>query len=263
MRQGHPGGGKDSGHHDGEVNRKGGRAPLTKALRLLYLPYKWLIFVPLFVLSTCFFVGIGIVIIFIFNDRTAGVWWARFNSFITPMIMTVISSEERGLSWIDGTGIAVWCVGFIFEFMGDFQLDQFIKNPTNRGENHPLRPLAVQPPSELLRRSTPLVGHGHHRPLLALGLGRAHRAPGHHHDDSLRFRRSDDRANDGGCDWMGGVQEKHERLLPLVPENTTFPGLTPAGRVGLSGRAAVQPRWHARSRIFSRRPYLLGLRPRG
>ncbi len=137
MRQGHPGGGKDSGHHDGEVNRKGGR-PLTKALRLLYLPYKWLIFVPLLVLSTCFFVGIGIVIIFIFNDRTAnrtaGVRWARFNSFITPMIMTVISSEERGLSWIDGTGIAVWCVGFIFESMGDFQLDQFIKNPTNRGK---------------------------------------------------------------------------------------------------------------------------------
>jgi len=67
-------------------------------LYLLYQPYKYLIFAPLLVLSTCFFVGLGIIIIFLFDDyaanRTVGVWWSRFNSYITPMRVTVIGKEN-------------------------------------------------------------------------------------------------------------------------------------------------------------------------
>lgn len=70
----------------------------SRILWLLYQPYKWLVFLPLLVLSTCFFVGLGVVFIFLFDDRvanrTTGVWWARFNSFITPMRVTVIGREN-------------------------------------------------------------------------------------------------------------------------------------------------------------------------
>jgi len=77
-----------------------------RVLWLLYQPYKWLVFAPLLVLSTCFFVGLGVVIIFLSDDyaanRIAGVWWSRFNSFITPMRVTVIGRENvvKGQSYI-------------------------------------------------------------------------------------------------------------------------------------------------------------------
>ena len=67
-------------------------------LYLLYQPYKYLIFAPLLVLSTCFFVGLGVIIIFLFDDyaanRTVGVWWSRFNSYITPMRIIVLGKEN-------------------------------------------------------------------------------------------------------------------------------------------------------------------------
>jgi len=72
----------------------------------LYQPYKWLVFAPLLVLSTCFFVGLGVIMIFLFDDRvanrTTGAWWARFNAFITPMRVTVIGREniEKGRSYV-------------------------------------------------------------------------------------------------------------------------------------------------------------------
>ncbi|MBN2077886.1 MAG: 1-acyl-sn-glycerol-3-phosphate acyltransferase [Spirochaetes bacterium] len=82
------------------------RGPLRRTLGLLYQPYKWLLFLPLLILSTCFFVGLGVILIFLFNDRvanrTTGVWWARFNSLITPMLVTVHGREhiEKGKSYI-------------------------------------------------------------------------------------------------------------------------------------------------------------------
>ena len=69
-----------------------------RVLHLIYQPYKWLVFGPLLVLSTCFFVGLGVLIILLFDDtvanRTVGVWWSRFNAFITPMRVTVIGREN-------------------------------------------------------------------------------------------------------------------------------------------------------------------------
>ena len=77
-----------------------------RILWLLYQPYKWLVFLPLLIISTCFFVGLGVVFIFLFDDRvanrTTGVWWSRFNAFTTPMRVTVIGRENiaRGQSYI-------------------------------------------------------------------------------------------------------------------------------------------------------------------
>ncbi len=62
---------------------------MRKFLRLLYQPYKFLVLIPLTVLATCFFVLLGVVIVFLFNDRvahrTTGVWWSRLISCITPI----------------------------------------------------------------------------------------------------------------------------------------------------------------------------------
>jgi 1-acyl-sn-glycerol-3-phosphate acyltransferase len=78
----------------------------STTLWLLYQPYKWLIFAPLLVLSTCFFVGLGVIVIILFDDstanRTTGAWWSRFNAFMTPMRVTVTGREnvEKGQSYI-------------------------------------------------------------------------------------------------------------------------------------------------------------------
>jgi 1-acyl-sn-glycerol-3-phosphate acyltransferase len=65
-----------------------------KIFYILYQPYKWLIFIPLFVLSTIFFIFFGIVIIFLSGpdaaNRIAGRGWARFNCVITPMKVDVV-----------------------------------------------------------------------------------------------------------------------------------------------------------------------------
>jgi 1-acyl-sn-glycerol-3-phosphate acyltransferase len=67
-------------------------------LHILYQPYKWLIFMPFYVLSTVFFITLGICILFLFGpdvaNRIAGGGWARFNSFMTPMQVTVVGREN-------------------------------------------------------------------------------------------------------------------------------------------------------------------------
>jgi 1-acyl-sn-glycerol-3-phosphate acyltransferase len=65
-----------------------------KVLHIIYQPYKWLIFAPLFVLSTVFFITLGIFIILLSGpdvaNRIAGAGWALFNCFITPMRVNVV-----------------------------------------------------------------------------------------------------------------------------------------------------------------------------
>jgi 1-acyl-sn-glycerol-3-phosphate acyltransferase len=65
-----------------------------KVFHVLYQPYKWLIFLPLYVLSTVFFIVFGIVIIFLSGpdaaNRIAGRGWARFNCFMTPIKVDVV-----------------------------------------------------------------------------------------------------------------------------------------------------------------------------
>jgi 1-acyl-sn-glycerol-3-phosphate acyltransferase len=65
-----------------------------KVLHIIYQPYKWLIYLPLFVLSTVFFITFGIFIILLSGpdvaNRIAGAGWARFNCFMTPVRMNVV-----------------------------------------------------------------------------------------------------------------------------------------------------------------------------
>jgi 1-acyl-sn-glycerol-3-phosphate acyltransferase len=71
---------------------------VKKLLWLTYQPYKWLIVIPFLLVSTCFFVFIGVLFIFLFNDRlanrTTGVWWARSVAWITPMLVTITGKEN-------------------------------------------------------------------------------------------------------------------------------------------------------------------------
>jgi len=66
-------------------------------LRLLYLPYKWLIFGPLAVVSTVVCATGAVVLAFLsprLASRLCGPAWARFNCLITPMLVRVEGRER-------------------------------------------------------------------------------------------------------------------------------------------------------------------------
>jgi len=48
------------------------------------------------------------------------VWWVNL-------------SRGRGLTWLDAAGAAVWLAGFLFEAVGDAQIERFKRDPANRG----------------------------------------------------------------------------------------------------------------------------------
>ena len=73
---------------------------MRKLLHILYQPYKWLVVIPFLLLSTLFLGTAAIVIATTISPKlasaTCGVWWARLNSFMTPMLVSV-----RGRRHID------------------------------------------------------------------------------------------------------------------------------------------------------------------
>ncbi len=79
---------------------------MHRILRILYQPYKWLVFFPLFFIVTCLMVLTGIVVVVFFDDyaanRTTGVWWARLAGSITPMRVRVAGREHivKGQSYV-------------------------------------------------------------------------------------------------------------------------------------------------------------------
>lgn len=71
---------------------------MKKILYILYQPYKFLVFLPLLVLSTLFLGTVAVVIATTLSPKlasmTCGVWWARLNSYITPMLVSVRGRER-------------------------------------------------------------------------------------------------------------------------------------------------------------------------
>lgn len=49
-------------------------------------------------------------------------------------VLVVFSTTQGPLMWYNWLGLGLWCVGFCFEFIGDFQLDRFIQNQANKGQ---------------------------------------------------------------------------------------------------------------------------------
>lgn len=65
---------------------------MKKISHILYQPYKWLIYIPLFGLSVLFFGLLTVVVALLFGPKIGnycGVLWARFNAFIIPMFVSV------------------------------------------------------------------------------------------------------------------------------------------------------------------------------
>lgn len=71
---------------------------MNAMLRKLYKIYAWLVFAPLFGLSTVFFGTATVILLFFLKPRQVGVLcgksWARVNSFLTPMGVTVTGREN-------------------------------------------------------------------------------------------------------------------------------------------------------------------------
>ena len=51
-----------------------------------------------------------------------------------PLLVGISSPVPPGLTWLDGIGVAVWTVGFLFETVGDEQLRRFKADAANRGQ---------------------------------------------------------------------------------------------------------------------------------
>lgn len=51
---------------------------------------------------------------------------------VSPVLI-LMSAPAQGLVWYGYLGLAVWFTGFVFESVGDHQLDVFLSEPSNRG----------------------------------------------------------------------------------------------------------------------------------
>ncbi len=51
---------------------------------------------------------------------------------ISPVLI-INTTSDGSLNVLDACGLLIWMTGFIFESVGDYQLDQFLANPKNRG----------------------------------------------------------------------------------------------------------------------------------
>ncbi|MBN1474516.1 MAG: 1-acyl-sn-glycerol-3-phosphate acyltransferase [Syntrophaceae bacterium] len=71
---------------------------MKKILRVIYQPYKWLIFCPFLAISTIFFGSLTILMAVLANPRVTsfvcGTIWARFNGYLTPMLVNVKGREN-------------------------------------------------------------------------------------------------------------------------------------------------------------------------
>lgn len=72
-------------------------------------------------------------------------WWiSYFQTFLlqgllmwlisAPLLGAQYDSLQKELTWLDFTGILIWCIGFAFEAGGDWQLANFKANPANKGK---------------------------------------------------------------------------------------------------------------------------------
>jgi len=71
---------------------------MKKILHFVYQPYKWLVYIPFFCLSTVVFGSIAATLAFLINERVAsfvgGVIWARLNAWMAPIFVKVSGREN-------------------------------------------------------------------------------------------------------------------------------------------------------------------------
>lgn len=75
-------------------------------LKIVYFPYKWLVFFPFLLLNTIFFGLMAVLFSSIFNPKigsfVGGVIWSRLNGYLTPMFVKVKGKEniQKGQSYV-------------------------------------------------------------------------------------------------------------------------------------------------------------------
>ena len=71
---------------------------MKKILWILYQPYKWIIFLPLLIVSTAVLGSAAVIFTYIVGQKKAsiigGVSWARLNSYLAPMFVKVVGREN-------------------------------------------------------------------------------------------------------------------------------------------------------------------------
>lgn len=71
---------------------------MRRLLYALYQPYKWLVMIPMFALSTVTFGCLAVVLATLIDTRYAsvlcGTLWARLNAYLTPIRVAVIGREH-------------------------------------------------------------------------------------------------------------------------------------------------------------------------
>jgi steroid 5-alpha reductase family enzyme len=79
------------------------------------------------------------------REEAGAAWWWQsfFKVFLlqgvvmwivaAPVVAAVGVTPQRPLNWIDGVGVAVWLLGFVFEAAGDWQLSRFKRDAANKG----------------------------------------------------------------------------------------------------------------------------------
>ena len=70
-------------------------------------------------------------------------WFSYFQVFllqgglvliVSLPLLAVHANPSAGLNLLDYFGIGIWCIGFLFEAGGDYQLAKFKANPENKGK---------------------------------------------------------------------------------------------------------------------------------
>lgn len=75
-------------------------------LKIVYFPYKWLLFFPFLIIDTLFFGILAVLISTLINQKTGsyigGVLWSRLNALLTPVIVKVTGKEniKSGKSYV-------------------------------------------------------------------------------------------------------------------------------------------------------------------
>jgi len=72
-------------------------------------------------------------------------WWKSFFKVFllqgvllwiisAPLLAAQFFGKVDRLTFLDFAGAAIWCIGFFFEAVGDYQLTRFLAQPNNRGK---------------------------------------------------------------------------------------------------------------------------------
>ncbi|MBC7236635.1 MAG: DUF1295 domain-containing protein, partial [Chloroflexi bacterium] len=57
-----------------------------------------------------------------------------FMFLVSFPILIVMATDRGSLDWLSVLGALLWMVGFVFETVGDYQLDRFKADPANKGK---------------------------------------------------------------------------------------------------------------------------------